>query len=111
GRFSERLNAILPKNDYWFVGFKNEFRNAAGEADLKNLAGQYPCLFARGSYEHAAINGLEAYLKTNLPGIQVDKTCSTRHEAILTAGVDCDGNLDGRGIVWDESASTIKQEQ
>ncbi|MCW8951575.1 MAG: hypothetical protein OQK53_02610, partial [Rhodospirillales bacterium] len=33
GRFSERLNAILPKNDYWFVGFKNEFRNAAGEAD------------------------------------------------------------------------------
>lgn len=80
-----------PANDFWFDVVSRQFRDARGPRDLAEVLVQYPCAFFRGT--DRAI--METYLQANVPGFVVHDVCSTRDESVLTAGVNCKGELTG----------------
>ncbi len=94
GRFSERLKAGAPANDYWFGKWLDPepavLRDWDGAKDMATVIRGYPCVFLRGLYEHQYIG---KRLAREVPELQLDASCSTRDESIRTAGVDCQGRL------------------
>ena len=95
-RFSERLRAQEPANDYWFENWWDpstvSFRDWTGERDLSQAMEGYPCIVIRGG----SMSRIEPYLGRAVPGVSFTKTCSTPDETVLTSGVDCAGQLTGR---------------
>lgn len=85
------LAAEAPPNDLWFDTETLTIRDWYGEADLLEYLAIYPCALFRGTDRQA----MEAYLDQTLPGLILRDGCSTGHEAVLTMGVDCTGNLIG----------------
>lgn len=89
--FAEQLSKIRPSNDYWYEIVRKEFRDWAGVLDVKEIAAQYPCIYARGSYP----NHMSAAFKTQLPTYDFSTSCTLNNnrETVFTSGVDCMGTL------------------
>ncbi len=90
-RFSERLAARRPANDYWLEHWWDQsrlvFRGWRGPEDMATVIGRYPCtVFRSGNWPL-----IQKLLVKTVSGLTFDATCSTRHETIKTMGVDCDG--------------------
>jgi len=92
-RFTERLRAVTPENDFWIDDWNTRepwiLRNPDGPVALTALRQHYPCLYLRGN----RINGLDKYLEREAPGLAYSKKCSTGDEPVYTIGVDCNGAL------------------
>ena len=90
-RFSERLAAGRPANDYWLEHWWDQsrlvFRGWRGPEDMAAVIGRYPCTVLR-SGNWPLIRQL---LGKTVSGLTFDATCRARHETIKTMGVDCDG--------------------
>lgn len=91
-RLTEGIARRAPANDFWFDGASRQLRDARGPRDLAEVLVQFPCAFLRGRDRRA----MESYLGETVPGFVVRDVCSTRDEAVLTSGVDCQGELTGR---------------
>jgi hypothetical protein len=92
-RFSERLRAQEPGNDFWFENWWDPstvtFRDWTGERDAGRAMAGYPCVVIRGG----SMSRIEPYLAAAAPGVSFSKVCSTPDEVVLTSGVDCSGRL------------------
>ncbi len=90
-RYSDRLDALAPGNEFWFQDwFRHktaEVRDWHGPRPLPELLEAYPCAVFRGT----GPAHLVTYLTDTAPGRPVDATCRAGAETILTMGVDCDG--------------------
>ncbi len=89
--FSQQLENLYPTNDYWYEIVSKTFRDWRGPRDIRQVATSYPCLYARGVYA----NTLVPELQRLLPNYSFSRACSPQggHETLLTARVDCQGNL------------------
>ncbi|MCH8236664.1 MAG: hypothetical protein IIC06_00665 [Proteobacteria bacterium] len=90
-RFSERLAAGRPANDYWLEHWWDQsrlvFRGWRGPEDMAAVIGRYPCtVFRSGNWPL-----IKKLLPKTVSGLTFDATCRARHETIKTIGVDCDG--------------------
>ena len=89
--FAQQLSKIRPSNDFWYEIVRKEFRDWVGVLDVKEIAAQYPCIYARGSYP----SHMSAALKTQLPTYDFSASCTLKNnnETVFTSGVDCMGTL------------------
>lgn len=89
--FAQNLAKMRPDNDYWYDILSKEFRDWQGVRDVREIAQQYPCIYARGLYS----NSIVAKFSALLPSRTFVRECSPKsgHETILTSGVDCQGNV------------------
>ena len=90
-RFSTRLAARRPANDYWLEHWWDQsrlvFRGWRGPEDMAAVIGRYPCtVFRSGNWPL-----IRQLLGKTVSGLTFDATCRARHETIKTMGVDCDG--------------------
>lgn len=83
------LKASQPADDFWYVGFKHEFRTWDGVADMATTLAPYGCIVLRGSVEQGMFGAAEAALRQALPERNWDRSCSTRDEIVLTSGIAC----------------------
>jgi len=92
-RFSARLSATAPANDFWLEHWWDQsrvvFRSWRGPENLDAVLARYPCAIFRGGHWWVT----EPLLKKIAPEIKFDENCSTRFETILTQGVGCDGKI------------------
>ncbi len=92
GKLADRIAPHIAPNVMWFDVVSKTFRDLFGETDMLDALVEYPCAFFRGQDRSI----MESYLRETIPGIAFSDACSTDIEAILTAGVDCQGNLTGK---------------
>jgi len=92
GKLADRIAPHVAPNHLWFDVVSGTFRDLFGETDMLDALAEYPCAFFRGTDRSI----METYLGENVPGITFSDTCSTDVEAVLTTGVDCQGNLTGK---------------
>ena len=90
-RFSERLAAIRPANDYWLEHWWDQsrlvFRGWQGPENIIQVLNRYPCVVYRGIHWRI----MDRLLPEAVPGLRFDAKCKAGKETIATVGVDCDG--------------------
>jgi len=90
-RFSERLAAIRPANDYWLEHWWDQsrlvFRGWRGPEDITQVLNRYPCVVYRGTNWRS----MDRLMPEAVPGLRFDAKCKAGKETIATAGADCDG--------------------
>ena len=91
GRMVEKLNAIGPKNDFWFEHWWDQsrivFRDWNGPLNMEKVLSNYPCLVIRASHWYV----LERLLPKIFPKINFDKICTVGEETLAVRGIDCYG--------------------
>lgn len=83
------LSARLPANHFWYVGFRHEFRDRDGLAEVGPSLAPYECIVLRGSVEQGMFGGAESVLRNALPDRAWNRSCSTREEIVLASGIAC----------------------
>lgn len=97
-RFSERLAAIRPANDYWLEHWWDQsrlvLRGWRGPEDITQVLNRYPCVVYRGTNWRP----MDRLMPKVVPGLRFDAQCKAGKETIAAAGVDCDGRAMPKGM-------------
>ena len=90
-RFSDRLAAIRPANDYWLEHWWDQsrlvLRGWRGPEDITQVLNRFPCVVYRGTNWRP----MDRLMPEAVPGLRFDAKCKAGKETIAVAGVDCDG--------------------